>query len=86
MIGVWPEFLGPACNVFVSWVLQEFDMKHDPTNEAVVGWVEWVNASGFEWFVATSGSIRPKRKMTMQWLAYDGMPSRGKEGITKIPL
>ena len=33
-----------------------------PTYEAVVGWVERLNISGFEACVATSGPIRPSRK------------------------
>lgn len=57
-----------------------------PTYEAVVGWVESVNASGFEACVATSGPIRPRREVTVQWLAYEVVPSQGKEGIKDIPL
>ena len=57
-----------------------------PTYEAVVGWVEQVNASGFEACVSTSGPIRPRREVTVQWLAYDVVPSQGREGIEDIPL
>ena len=57
-----------------------------PTYEAVVGWVERVNASSFEACVATSGPIRPRREVTVQWLAYDAVPSQGKEGVMDIPL
>ena len=57
-----------------------------PTYEAVVGWVERLNISGFEACVATSGPIRPSREVTVQWLAYDVVPSGGKEGIEDIPL
>ena len=57
-----------------------------PTYEAVVGWIERVNASGFAACVATSGPIRPRREVTVQWLAYDEVPSQGREGIMDIPL
>lgn len=57
-----------------------------PTYEAVVGWVERINASGFEACVATSGPIRPGREVTVQWFAYDEVPSQGREGILDIPL
>ena len=52
----------------------------------MVGWVERVNTSGFEACVATSGPIRPRREVTVQWLAYDEVPSQGREGIMDIPL
>ena len=52
----------------------------------MVGWVERVNISGFEACVATSGPIRPSREVTGQWLAYDVVPSGGKEGIEDISL
>ena len=57
-----------------------------PTYEAVVGWVERVNASGFEACVSTSGPIRPSREVTVQWLAYDVVPNEWEEGIKEIPL
>ena len=57
-----------------------------PTYEAVVGWVERVNVSGFQACVATSGPIRPSREVTVQWLAYDAVPNRGREGIEDVPL
>lgn len=52
----------------------------------MVGWVENVNASGFEACVSTSGPIRPSREVTVQWLTYDVVPSQGREGIEDIPL
>ena len=57
-----------------------------PTYEAVVGWVERVNFSGFEACVATSGPIRPSREVTVQWLAYEVVPGNGDEGIKEIPF
>ena len=79
-------FKPPFSNDDLIRVQLSYHQSGGPTYEAVVGWVERVNASGFEACVATSGPIRPTREVTVQWLAYEVLPSGGKEGIKLVPL
>ena len=56
------------------------------TYEAAVSWIEQVSQTGFTGCVATSGPIILSRRVDLEWIAFDVVPTRCMAGIQSVSL